>query len=168
LLFSYFVSDFRLSEYSVLNEPFVVCTARGGFKKAARVPVQKLPHIFHTRNLFSSKHPHLKSGLYIKACNNLRKIDSQRHVWYYVRVMKKPKQKFNVIVEQDEDGYYVASVPSLPGCYTQAKTFDDLVSRIKEAISLCLSVAGENPKYGRRIKTSVPQPGFIGIQTVEV
>lgn len=44
--------------------------------------------------------------------------------------------KFSVLVERDEDGYYIASVPELPGCHTQAKTLDQLTSRIKEAIEL--------------------------------
>ncbi len=42
--------------------------------------------------------------------------------------------KFAVIVEKDESGYYVASVPELPGCHTQAKTLDELTRRIREAI----------------------------------
>jgi predicted RNase H-like HicB family nuclease len=43
---------------------------------------------------------------------------------------------FNVIVERDTDGYFVASVPSLPGCHTQAKSLDELMERIQEAIEL--------------------------------
>jgi predicted RNase H-like HicB family nuclease len=49
-------------------------------------------------------------------------------------------REFTVITEQDEDGIYVASVPELPGCHTQAKTLDELNRRIKEAIELCLEV----------------------------
>ncbi len=45
---------------------------------------------------------------------------------------------FNVIIEKDQDGYYVASVPALRGCYTQAKSLDELQSRITEAVELCL------------------------------
>jgi len=45
---------------------------------------------------------------------------------------------FNVIIEQDEDGYFVATVPELPGCHTQAKSLDELNQRIKEAIALYL------------------------------
>ncbi len=45
---------------------------------------------------------------------------------------------FNVIIEKDEDSYLVASVPSLKGCHTQAKTLDTLMERIQEAIELCL------------------------------
>lgn len=44
--------------------------------------------------------------------------------------------KLSVLVEKDEDGYYIASVTELPGCHTQAKTLDQLTSRIKEAIEL--------------------------------
>ena len=45
---------------------------------------------------------------------------------------------FNVIIEQDEDGIYVAKVPEIFGCYTQAKTKDELIKRIREAIEVCL------------------------------
>jgi len=45
---------------------------------------------------------------------------------------------FDVVVRQDEDGYYVATVPELPGCHSQAKSLDELMSRIKEAVLLCL------------------------------
>ncbi|MEH2112262.1 type II toxin-antitoxin system HicB family antitoxin [Nostoc sp.] len=50
------------------------------------------------------------------------------------------KREFNVIIERDADGYFVASVPNLPGCHTQAKTLDELVERIREAIELCAVV----------------------------
>jgi predicted RNase H-like HicB family nuclease len=42
------------------------------------------------------------------------------------------KKKFSVLVEKDEDGYYVASVPSLPGCHTQSKSLDELAERTRE------------------------------------
>jgi predicted RNase H-like HicB family nuclease len=47
---------------------------------------------------------------------------------------------FSVLIEKDEDGYYVATVPALKSCYTQAKTLDALQSRIKEVIELCLGI----------------------------
>lgn len=47
-------------------------------------------------------------------------------------------QIFNVIVEQDEDGWFISEVIGLPGCHTQAKTLDELMKRTKEAISLYL------------------------------
>ena len=49
-------------------------------------------------------------------------------------------KKFNVIVEEGEDGYLISEVVELPGCHTQAKTYDELIKRTKEAISLYLSV----------------------------
>jgi len=49
-------------------------------------------------------------------------------------------REFSVVIEKDEDGYYVASVPALHGCHTQAKSLDVLMKRIHEAIELCLEV----------------------------
>ena len=46
--------------------------------------------------------------------------------------------QFKVLIEQDENGLYVASVPELPGCYTQGKTLEEARKRIKEAIKLVL------------------------------
>jgi predicted RNase H-like HicB family nuclease len=46
------------------------------------------------------------------------------------------KTEFTVIIEKDSEGYLVASLPDLPGCHTQATTFDHLNERIKEAIEL--------------------------------
>jgi predicted RNase H-like HicB family nuclease len=48
--------------------------------------------------------------------------------------------RFDVVIRQDEDGYYVATVPELPGCHTQSKSLDGLMSRIEEAVRLCLDV----------------------------
>ncbi|MFZ2446560.1 MAG: type II toxin-antitoxin system HicB family antitoxin [Syntrophobacteraceae bacterium] len=67
-------------------------------------------------------------------------------------------RKFNVIIERDREGYYVASVPTLRGCHTQARSLDELISRIKEAIELCLEVEG---------KTAEPLD-FVGVQQVSV
>jgi predicted RNase H-like HicB family nuclease len=48
--------------------------------------------------------------------------------------------EFSVVIERDEEGYYVASVPALPGCHTQARSLDELMDRTREAIALCLEV----------------------------
>lgn len=69
------------------------------------------------------------------------------------------RKKFNVVVEKDEDGYYVASVPELPGCHTQARTLDELTKRIEEAIKLYLEVE----KGAADVVTE-----FVGVQVVEV
>lgn len=74
------------------------------------------------------------------------------------KTLRKHKVKdgtFTVLIEQDEDGYYVASVPALKSCYTQAKTVEALYPRIKEVIALCLEE--EEP---------VPMK-FIGVQQLQ-
>ena len=75
---------------------------------------------------------------------------------------------FKVIVEQDEDGYFTASVPALPGCHTQAKNLNTLKSRVREAIALCLEVAADDPDYRNRIRNFSYEPLFIGLETVAV
>ncbi len=52
---------------------------------------------------------------------------------------------FSVLIEKDEDGYYIATAPSLKSCYTQAKTLEELYPRIKEVIELCLEEQPEPP-----------------------
>lgn len=47
-------------------------------------------------------------------------------------------KEFNIVIEQDEDSVFVASVPELRGCHTQAKSLDVLMKRIREAIELCV------------------------------
>jgi len=74
-------------------------------------------------------------------------------------------KNFRVIVEQDEDGVFVASVPSLPGCHTQGNTYEQAMGRIEEAIELCLEEAKANPSYKSQIS---PTPKFIGISDVTV
>lgn len=49
---------------------------------------------------------------------------------------------FEVIIEKDADGYFVGSIPELPGCHTQARSLDELIVRIKEAAELCLEESG--------------------------
>lgn len=53
-------------------------------------------------------------------------------------------RQFDVIVEKDSEGFFVASVPALSGCHTQARSLDELMERIKEAIELCLEVQDDN------------------------
>ena len=67
--------------------------------------------------------------------------------------------RFTVVIERDEDGYYVASVAELPGCHTQAKDMNELIKRIKEAIQLYLEVKGME----KEVKMD-----FVGIQLIEV
>jgi len=67
-------------------------------------------------------------------------------------------REFSVIIERDSEGYYVASVPELRGCHTQARSLDTLMKRIREAIELCLEVEGE----------SITPHEFIGVQRIRV
>ncbi len=67
-------------------------------------------------------------------------------------------REFSVVIERDSEGYYVASVPALPGCHTQAKSLDDLVNRVREAIEVCLE-AGVEPVEGL---------DFVGVQRIIV
>jgi len=85
-----------------------------------------------------------------------------------MKAMKTGKRQFQTIIERDEDGFFVASVPTLPGCHTQAKTLPELHKRVKEAISLCLEVAGKNARYRERLSKFAYRPNFIALETVEV
>jgi len=69
------------------------------------------------------------------------------------------KKEFNIIIEQDDDGIFVASVPELHGCHTQAKSLDTLMKRIREAIELCLEVEKEDLMIPHR---------FVGIQRMTI
>jgi predicted RNase H-like HicB family nuclease len=64
--------------------------------------------------------------------------------------------QFDVVIERDEEGNYVASVPQLPGCHTQARSPDAVMERIREAVELC--VEGE-PMQALE---------FVGIQRITV
>ena len=68
------------------------------------------------------------------------------------------KRRFTVLIEKDEAGYYVASVPSLRGCHTQAKNLDILMKRVREVIELCLEA--NNGEAG--------SPELVGIQQITV
>jgi predicted RNase H-like HicB family nuclease len=68
------------------------------------------------------------------------------------------KREFNVIIEKDSAGYYVATVPALRGCHTQAKSLDTLMKHVREAIELCLEVEND----------AESSPDFVGVQRVAV
>lgn len=69
--------------------------------------------------------------------------------------------RFPVVIERDEDGMYVATVPSLRGCHTQARTLAELDERIREAVALCLEV--ESERLGE-----IPQNRFVGVHELEI
>ncbi len=64
--------------------------------------------------------------------------------------------QFTVLIEQDEDGIYVAKVPDIPGCYTQGKTVPQVMDRIKEAVQVCLESERIRPLR------------FVGLQHIQV
>ena len=68
------------------------------------------------------------------------------------------KREYTVIIEQDEAGYYVAEVPELAGCYTQAKSLDELMERVREAIELC-----RDTESAER-----PRKHLVGVQRIAV
>ena len=70
----------------------------------------------------------------------------------------KPKRTFTVLIEQDEEGCFVATVPALRGCHTQAKSLDTLMIRVREVIALCLEAEKDTP----------PALELVGIQQVTV
>jgi len=67
-------------------------------------------------------------------------------------------REYTVIIEQDSQGYYVADVPELRGCHTQARSLDELMSRVKEAIQVCIEAYGDE----------APESHLIGVQKVAV
>lgn len=68
------------------------------------------------------------------------------------------QRQFDVVIERDEEGYYVASVPQLPSCHTQGRSLDEVTERIREAIQLCLEVEG-SPESNLE---------FVGIQRITI
>jgi predicted RNase H-like HicB family nuclease len=67
-------------------------------------------------------------------------------------------RQFDVVIERDSEGYYVASVPQIPACHTQAQSLDEVMLRVREAIELCLEVGG----------APAQDLEFIGIQRVTI
>ncbi len=69
-------------------------------------------------------------------------------------------EKYTIIIEQDEDGVLVGSAIELPGCHTQARTYDELFARMKEAIELYLEV--------KKDEVAMYHTKFLGLQQIEV
>jgi predicted RNase H-like HicB family nuclease len=67
-------------------------------------------------------------------------------------------REFSILIERDDEGFYVATVPELRGCHTQAKSLDTLMKRVREAIDLCLEVEKDLPTPSQ----------FIGVQRIMV
>lgn len=67
-------------------------------------------------------------------------------------------REFNVVIERDSEGFYVATVPSLRGCHTQAQSLDELMVRVREAIELCLESDDEEAE----------SLAFVGVQRIVI
>lgn len=79
--------------------------------------------------------------------------------------------QFKVIIEQDENGVFVASVPAVPGCHTQGDTYEEAVKGVEEVIQLCLEVAKEDKKYKDKIDFSEvleSKPRFLGVVNIPI
>ncbi len=68
-----------------------------------------------------------------------------------------------ILIEQDEDGIYVASCPILQGCYSQGDTYEEAVENIKEAIELYLESFPEVREEVKEILTGRVQPDIINV-----
>jgi len=75
--------------------------------------------------------------------------------------MTTEKKKITILIEKDQDGTFIASAPELPGCYTQAKSLNELMVRIEEAVELYLETVDD--EFKRNL-----QKDFVGIQFLEV
>ncbi len=65
------------------------------------------------------------------------------------------EKTYTVIIEQDEDGIYIAKIPGISGCYTQGKTVAETIDRIREAILACSNDEDVKPLR------------FVGIQQIQ-
>lgn len=68
-------------------------------------------------------------------------------------------REFTVVIEKDEDGYFIGTVPQIQGCHTQAKSLDKLMERVKESVLLCLEAEGA---------VGDGELQFIGVQRIAV
>jgi len=71
--------------------------------------------------------------------------------------------RVQVIIEQDEDGLFVADVPAFRGCHTQGRTFEEAIENIKEVIAICVE---ELRQEGKPIEAAYPE--VIGIKSLEI
>jgi len=129
-------------------------------------------NLFHSHFLFKSRHGRRIAAAHCRGFAKIKRLRPRkqhalprRHALALAKefgdsfaMRKHGKQEFSVVVERDEEGYYVASVPALPGCHTQARSLDKLMERVREAIELCLEVERE----------SVTSNEFIGVQRITV
>lgn len=85
-----------------------------------------------------------------------------------MKAVKMSQRDYRIIVEQDEEGYFVGTVPALPGCHTQGKSLEELRKNLREVIELCLDVAKDDPEYRKRIEDFAYEPSFVGLDIMRV
>lgn len=73
------------------------------------------------------------------------------------RKSKPSRYHFPVLIEQDEDGQFIVSIPTLRGCRSYGRTVDEAMANITEAAALCL---GDEPP--------LQQAAFIGVRDLEI
>jgi len=78
-------------------------------------------------------------------------------------VLKLKNYNLQVIIEQDEDGVFIAESPALQGCYAQGKTYEEAIENIKDVITMCIEELKEEKK-----KINLKYPEVIGIKSLEV
>lgn len=69
------------------------------------------------------------------------------------------KSQFTVYIEQDEDGIFIGSIPSLPSCYAQGGTQEEMMTNLQEVVRLCM----RNRDDGAGEHTT-----FVGVQNIEM
>ncbi len=84
-------------------------------------------------------------------------------IWYDELMKKGAKKTYNlpVLIEKDLSGFYVATVPTVKGCHTQAKTLPELYKRLEEVVKLCVDV------HKKDFKFDFPQEEFVDFQKFE-
>lgn len=70
---------------------------------------------------------------------------------------------YRVIVEQDEDGVFIASVPSLQGCHTEGETFEEVLKNIEDVIKLHIKARKE-----RGLPLDDSKTEFVGIKELSI
>ena len=71
--------------------------------------------------------------------------------------------RFQILIEQDEDGMYIAECPALQGCYTQGETFEEALENIQEVIRMCVQELAEE---GKNVDPRFPE--IVGIKTLDM
>ncbi len=70
---------------------------------------------------------------------------------------------YRVIIEQDEDGIYVASVPSIRGCHTEGDTYEEVLKNIEEAITVCVEAEKD-----KKLLFDDSNMKFVGIRDIAI